>query len=76
MATSEHAKYNNIKKVSNDKSEQKYGGNFAKGTKGLSFVVGTIVSKWDNILDPVYIPYLKKYTNITVIKYQLTDIIV
>ena len=47
-----------------------------KGRNGCSFGVGTPVSKQGNILDWIYITSIKKYTNIIVIKYHLTDLII
>ena len=45
--------------MNNDKSEQKYGGNITKGEKVYSVGIGTLVLKYDNIIDYIYIPSLK-----------------
>ena len=47
-----------------------------KGTESWYFGVGTLVLKWENNFDWVYIPSLKLYTNIPVMKYNLTGITV
>ena len=44
MITPKQEQYNNIwEKLSNDKYEQKYGGNIKKARKGSLFGVGTLV---------------------------------
>ena len=46
METSKYEQYNNIEeKISNDKSEKKYGGNITKLGKGCLFGVDTLVLK-------------------------------
>ena len=60
MEAPKSEEYNNIgKKVSNDKYEQKYGGNIEKVIKDCLFGVGTLVLKYENILYGIYIPSLR-----------------